>query len=214
MGRENSLSAFRQGGGQGDGMSVRSDRLSAQKLKEGSHKDKGPHAEDVCAHKAGAVGTASPGHTVKNAYRLLQQHLELPRHVPEFGDDKNPDQGGGQQEDRRNEKRGDHPGIDGLKARQADPVDVVQHRVPHGLLYGFRAARRPGEQRSGQQEQDRRKPQRQTLFVLFHSAFLLSVVYPCARRAHIQRYNYTTFVKSWNRTELWMFRWELDTLPP
>ena len=141
---------IREGGGQGDGVSQCGDGLNAQQLEKRSHKDVGSGAKDVRAQKAGAVGAAGARHAVKEAHRLLQQHLELSWREPEPGNGENPDTSGSQQQNCRDGKGGDQSRIDGFQSEKADPVGTVEHRVPHGFLHAFRPARRSGKQRTRQ----------------------------------------------------------------
>ena len=149
-------------------MAVDCDRLKTQQLEQGSYKDVGAGGEDIGPQEAAAVGAAALGHAVEQAHRLLQHQLEFSGHIPEPGDDKDADQDGGDEKGRRDQKGGDHPGVDRFETEEADPVDAVEHRVPHGLLHALRPAGRAGEQGGSQQDQHRDQPDRQSLFVLLH----------------------------------------------
>ena len=66
-------------------------RLQAKQLKQCPHEDIRACAEDVGPQKSVSLRTAGSGHAVKQAYGLLQQQLEPPRHQLEFRDDKHAD---------------------------------------------------------------------------------------------------------------------------
>jgi hypothetical protein len=143
-----------QGGGQGDGVSLHRHRLDAQQLEQGAHEDERPGGENVGSHKPEAVGAAVFRHAVEQAHRLLQQELEPAGDHLEAGDGEHPDQDGGQQQHSRHQKGGDQPRVHVFQTEQTDLVHVMEHRVPHGLLHGFRPWVGAGQQCPGQQQQD------------------------------------------------------------
>ena len=172
-----------QGRGQGNGVAVDRNGLEPQKLKQRSYEYVGPGGKDISPQKAAAVRAAAPGHAAEQAHRLLQQHLESPRPVLELWNHENPDTNGGQKQNQRHRKRGNQPRVHLLHPKEADPVHVVQHGVPHGLLHRLRPAGRAGDYSARQQQQNRPQPQRQALFMFFHQASLLSIGSPCPRPA-------------------------------
>ena len=96
-----------------------------KQLKQRPHEDIRACAEDVGPQKSVSLRTAGFGHAVKQAYGLLQQQLEPPRHQLEFRDDKHADTRRRYQQDSGYRHGGDQSRIDVFPTEQADLIFLM-----------------------------------------------------------------------------------------